>query len=66
MTEEIIRRRKEEKLDHISLRRFGKPKDIAALAVFLCSSSASFITGAVISVNGGTMIVENPWKAWQK
>jgi len=33
--------------------RTGKPEEVAALAVFLLSESASYITRQVISVNGG-------------
>jgi 3-oxoacyl-[acyl-carrier protein] reductase len=38
------------------LARIGTSKDIAALALFLASSEASFITGQVISSNGGFVI----------
>jgi len=64
MTKDIVRNRREEKLAHIALRRFGKPEEVADLVAFLASDSASFITGVTIPINGGTMIVENPWKAW--
>jgi 3-oxoacyl-[acyl-carrier protein] reductase len=37
----------------IPLRRMGKPEEVAALAVFLLSESAAYITRQVISVNGG-------------
>ena len=33
--------------------RFGKPKEVAALAAFLVSDEAAYITGEVISINGG-------------
>ena len=35
------------------LRRFGQPKDVAAMALFLCSDAASWITGQTYPVNGG-------------
>lgn len=37
----------------IPVGRFGKPEDVAAVVAFLCSDAAEFITGQVISVNGG-------------
>lgn len=37
----------------VPLRRMGKPEEVGALAVFLLSESASYITRQVISVNGG-------------
>lgn len=33
--------------------RFGKPEEVAALAAFLVSDEAAYITGEVISINGG-------------
>lgn len=33
--------------------RFGRPEEVAALAAFLASDSAAYITGQVISINGG-------------
>ena len=40
-------------LETIPMKRAGKPEEIAALAVFLLSESAGYITRQVISVNGG-------------
>jgi len=40
-------------LRRIPMGRVGAPEDVAALAAFLCSDAASYITGQVISVNGG-------------
>ncbi|MBN2351231.1 MAG: 3-oxoacyl-ACP reductase FabG [Spirochaetales bacterium] len=40
-------------LPTVPLRRMGKPEEVAALAVFLLSESAAYITRQVISVNGG-------------
>jgi len=40
-------------LRRIPIGRVGDPADVAATAAFLCSDAAAYITGQVISVNGG-------------
>jgi 2-hydroxycyclohexanecarboxyl-CoA dehydrogenase len=40
----------------VPLGRAGMPDDIAAMAAFLCSEEAGYITGQVIGVNGGMYI----------
>lgn len=40
-------------LRRIPVGRVGEPDDVAALTAFLCSDAAAYITGQVISVNGG-------------
>src|SRR5690606_228465 len=37
----------------IPMNRFGKPEEVAALVKFLASKEAAYITGEVISINGG-------------
>jgi NAD(P)-dependent dehydrogenase (short-subunit alcohol dehydrogenase family) len=37
----------------IPMRRFGKPLDIAGPAYFLCSDDAQYVTGQILSVDGG-------------
>ncbi len=39
----------------IPMGRIGKPEEVAKVVRFLCSDDASYITGQVISVNGGMM-----------
>jgi len=43
----------EEALKLVPARRLGQPKEVAALAAFLLSDEAAYITRQVISVNGG-------------
>ena len=40
-------------IDGISVRRLGKPEDIANSVVFLASGLAEWVTGQVLEVNGG-------------
>jgi 3-oxoacyl-[acyl-carrier protein] reductase len=44
---------KEKLLGEIPLKRFGRPEDVAAAVRFLASEEAGYITGHVLSVNGG-------------
>ena len=42
-------------LDIVPLGRLGVPEDIGLLALFLCSEAASYITGRVITIDGGAI-----------
>ena len=37
----------------VPLRRYAAPEDVANLALFLASNKASYITGAVVPMDGG-------------
>jgi NAD(P)-dependent dehydrogenase (short-subunit alcohol dehydrogenase family) len=43
-------------LNAIPLGRAGTPEDIAGLAMFLCSRAGSYITGAIIPIDGGILV----------
>jgi NAD(P)-dependent dehydrogenase (short-subunit alcohol dehydrogenase family) len=47
-------------LAQVPLRRLGEPDDIAALAAFLVSPAAAYITGQVVGVDGGWSTTSPP------
>ena len=44
-------------MSFIPLKRPGKPEEIAASVLFLCTKHAGFITGEILNVNGGAVLV---------
>ena len=56
MTDVLSEEIKEAACSQIPLGKFGKPEDIAEMVVFLASEKADYITGQVISVDGGMNI----------
>ncbi len=53
MTDELSDERKQLILNAISLKRYGKASEVAAVVSFLISDEASYITGQTIEVSGG-------------
>ncbi len=53
MAEFLASDRTRAQLSRYVIRRFGKPDDVASMALFLCSDAASWITGQTYPVNGG-------------
>ena len=45
--------KKNRRLVHVPMGRFGDPKELVGVAVFLASQASSFVTGTDIRVDGG-------------
>ena len=52
-------------LDTLSLRRWGRPEDVADLVCFLASDAAQYITGTLVDVSGGKLSTQMPHKAYE-
>ena len=62
LTASWIENRADDLLEHykrkILLRRIGTPADCAGAVVFLCSPAAGYITGEIITIDGGLTVVQ--------
>jgi 3-oxoacyl-[acyl-carrier protein] reductase len=56
MTSGLKEETREMARSHIPLGAFGQPSDIAAAAVFLAGPGAGYITGQVLTVDGGMVM----------
>lgn len=65
MVQNIIDSRPVEKLNQIAMREFGKPEQVGKICWFLASDLAEYTTGATIPTDGGTWVVQRPFKAWE-
>ena len=55
MTGPVRETRSEAVIARTPMRRFGEPREIAEMVVWLCSDHASYVTGAAYEVDGGMM-----------
>lgn len=56
MTEKLNEEQRKNLLSNVPLNRMGRTEDIAKVVSFLCSSAANYITGQVITVDGGMVM----------
>ena len=53
MVDELSEATQAKILERIPMGRFGRPADVAEAVVFLCSDGAGYITGQVLTIDGG-------------
>jgi 3-oxoacyl-[acyl-carrier protein] reductase len=58
--------RQQRLLDTLSLRRWGREKEVAHLICFLASDFAAYITGTMIDVSGGKLATQIPRMAYER
>ena len=53
MVEQLSEDTRQRILDRIPMARFGSPEDVAEAVLFLCGQGAGYITGQVLTIDGG-------------
>lgn len=56
MTRDLNEDLRKKLLERIPLQRLGRPDDIAGAVAFLCSPAANYITGQILTVDGGMVM----------
>jgi NAD(P)-dependent dehydrogenase (short-subunit alcohol dehydrogenase family) len=56
----VMRQALEARIPHLPLARPGEPEEVAQVVLFLASEASSYITGAVIGVDGGSAVGLRP------
>lgn len=62
MTAGMTQARRQWVVDHTPQGRFGVPRDVALLALYLASPASDFMTGQVLPIDGG-FLAGHPWPA---
>ncbi|MGC8667035.1 MAG: 3-oxoacyl-[acyl-carrier-protein] reductase [Chthonomonadales bacterium] len=53
MTDALPQELRDQMMKQVPLARLGTPEDVAGVVLFLCTDAAAYVTGQVISVDGG-------------
>ncbi len=57
MTEDTMKRRGEQLMGMVPMRRMGRPEEIGEMVLFMCSERGSYVNGACYNVDGGYMAI---------
>ena len=57
LPKKYLKHKKDIIMKKIPMNKFGEPKDVANLALFLSSNASSYITGQTFHINGGMLMV---------
>jgi len=56
MTKDLTEDLRKKLLERIPLQRLGQPGDVAGVVAFLCSPSANYMTGQILTIDGGMVM----------
>ena len=56
MTQKMSEEARKTLIDKIPMKKYGLPEDVANACLFFASNMSSYITGEVLSVNGGMLM----------
>lgn len=55
MPDRVLADRREKVMAEIPLKRFGEPEEVASVIMFLISDAASYVSGQLLNIDGGTI-----------